>query len=322
MFKNARFYRLDGPLDLNVATLEGLLAQRRFRPCGPLETATIGWWPPTGEEGAALVHGVSGCLLMGVRRQERLLPGSVVAEALDERVAEIEGAEVRSVGRAEKRRLREDILTEMMPRAFLRSRRVQAYLDTVAGWLVVDAASDKSAEEVVSLLREMLGSLPAQPPRPNRPVAQLFTLWVEGTDLPQGFELGQDCELRDPEDAQSVVRCRGQDLTGEEIQTHLRAGKQVVKLALEWDEHLSLLLQDDLSIKRLRLAEALVEDALAGDLEDPAARLEAEFALTALEMRGLLARLQEVFDLTGDTPAAPSAPVTPATAVTAADAPF
>jgi recombination associated protein RdgC len=301
LFKNVRFFRLDGPLDLDAATLEGQLATRRFRPCGPLDVATLGWYPPTGDEGAALVHGVNGCLLMGVRRQERLLPSAVVAEALDERVSEIEGAEVRSVGRAERRRLREDVLTEMLPRAFLRSRRVPAYLDTVAGWLVVDAGSDKAAEEVVSLLREMLGSLPAVPPRPNRPVTQLFTQWVEGAGLPEGFALGQDCELRDPEDKQSVVRCRGQDLAGEEIQTHLRAGKQVVKLALEWDDHLSLLLHDDLSIKRLRLADALIEDALGGDMEDPAARLDAEFALTALELRALLQRLQEVFDLGGNS---------------------
>jgi recombination associated protein RdgC len=291
-------------MDMDAATLEGQLATRRFRPCGPLETATLGWCPPTGDDGAALVHGVNGCLLMCVRRQERLLPSTVVAEALDERVAEIEGAEVRTLGRAERRRLREDILTEMLPRAFLRSRRVLAYLDTVAGWLVVDAASDKTAEEVVSLLRQMLGSLPAKPPRPNRPVAPLFTQWIEGDDVPPSFALGQDCELRDPEDAQSVVRCRGQDLSGEEIRTHLRAGKQVVKLALDWDEHLSLVLEDDLSLKRLRLADALVEEALDADIEDPAARLDAEFALTALELRGLLEQLQEIFGLAVDqTPA-------------------
>jgi recombination associated protein RdgC len=232
-----------------------------------------------------------------VRRQERLLPSSVVAEALDERIAEIEGAEVRSVGKAERRRLREDILVEMLPRAFLRSRRVLAYVDTKAGWMVVDAASDKTAEEVVSLLREVLGTFPAIPPRPNRPVVHLLTQWVEGTDLPEGFVLGQECELRDPEDTQSVVRCRGQDLASEEIQNHLRAGKQVHKVACDWDGHLSVLLQDDLSLKRLSLADTLVEEALDAEVEDPVARLEAEFALTALELRGFLERLRAIFDL-------------------------
>ena len=96
MFKNVRFFLLQGPQDLTAAGLEAKLATRRFRPCGPLETATIGWSAPDGDDGA-LVHSINGCLLMCMRRQERLLPSSVVAEALDERVAEIEGAEIRSV---------------------------------------------------------------------------------------------------------------------------------------------------------------------------------------------------------------------------------
>lgn len=300
MFKNVRFYRLAGPMALDGAALEEQLGTRRFRPCGPLEITTLGWCAPTGEDTAALVHGVNGCLLMSARRQERLLPSTVVAEALDERVAEIEGAEIRTLGRAERRRLREDILTEMLPRAFLRSRRIPAYLDTVAGWLVVDAASDKVAEEVVTLLRETLGSLPARPPAPNRPVGPLLTHWVEHNDLPPGFALGQDCELRDAKDAQSVVRCRGQDLAGEEIQGHLRAGKEVVNLALEWDDHLSLLLREDLSLRRLRLADALIEDAFGSGIEDPKARLDAELALIALELRGLLARLSDIFDLAAE----------------------
>jgi recombination associated protein RdgC len=308
LFKNVRFFRLEGPLELDAATLEAQLAARLFRPCGPLETTTLGWCPPIEVDRAALVHGVNRCLLVSARRQERLLPSAVVAEALDERVAEIEGAEVRSVGRAERRRLREHILAEMLPRAFLRSRRVYAYLDTDAGWLVVDAASDKTAEEIVSLLRQTLGSLPAKPPRPSRPIAQLLTAWVQGGDLPRGFALGQDCELRDPDDSQSVVRCRGQDLSGDEIQAHLRAGKQVVKLALERDERLSFLLHDDLSLKRLRLADVLSEQALDADQEDQAARLDAEFALIALELRGLLEQLQGIFELAGDKapPALPS----------------
>ena len=127
-------------MELDAATLEGQLAARPFRPCGPLETATMGWCAPTGDDNVG-----PGPWRQRLSTHERTSPGAaatlaVVAEALDERVTEIEGAEVRSVGRAERRQLREQVLAEMLPRAFLRSRRVHAYLDTVAGWLMVDAA--------------------------------------------------------------------------------------------------------------------------------------------------------------------------------------
>lgn len=302
MFKNVRFYQLDDAGAVLAEATEERLAERRFRPCGPLETATFGWIPPLGERAEALTHTGNGCLLLTARRQERLLPSAVVAEAVDERAAEIEDREARDLGRAERRRLREEVLVEMLPRAFTRSRQVRAYVDGVAGLLVVDAASDKGAEELVSLLRETLGGLRARPPRPAHQPVSLMTDWVNGGELPEGLALGDECELRDARDERSVVRCRGQDLAGEEISTHLRAGKEVVKLALDWQERLSFVLQEDLSLKRLRFADALIEAADEPQSEDPAARFDAEFAILALELRGLLDRLQTLFGVGAEAP--------------------
>jgi len=296
MFKNARLYRLDAAFSLDPLELETQLGERRFRPCGPLETMTLGWAPPLGEDASALVHGVGDCLLLCARKQERLLPSAAVAEALDERVAEIESNESRDVGRAERRRLREQITQEMLPRAFTRSRRTQLYLDTRAGWAVVDAASEKQADEVLSLLRETLGSLPAYPPAPATTPASLMSQWLLDGPVPGDIILGDACELRDAEDSAGVVRVSGQDLTSEEILNHLRAGKRVVKLALGWDERFSFVLAEDLSLKRLRMGEALIEE-MDDDNDDARARFDAEFALLSLQLRELIARLDALFGL-------------------------
>lgn len=291
MLKNARLFQLREPFAWTGATLEERLSARRFRPCGPLEAATLGWSAPAGsgaQGDGALVHSVDQCLLICARRQERLLPATVVAEALDERVAEIEGSEARTVGRAERRRLREEITLDLLPRAFTRSRRILAYIDARTGWLVVDTASEKVAEELLSLLRETLGSLPAVPPRPGGSATPRMTEWVSQGAWPDGFTLGDACELRDPKDSQSVIRCRGQDLSGEEMKGHLTAGKEVVQLALSWAEQLDFVLGEDLSMKRLRLAESLLEEAAASDEEDPVVRLEAELAILVGAMRGAL----------------------------------
>ncbi|MCG5497010.1 recombination-associated protein RdgC [Ectothiorhodospira variabilis] len=297
MFKNARLFRLGDPLGLSASELEDKLADHRFKPCGPLTLSTMGWTEPLGSDTTALVHGAAGCLLICARRQERLLPSSVVAEMLEERVAEIEAGEARSVGRAERKQLREAITAELLPQAFTRSRRLMAYVDTVAGWLVVDASSERLADDLVSLLRESLGSLPAALPQPANPPASLMTRWVSQGHGDEGFELGDACELRDPTDTQSVVRCRGQDLTGEEIAKHLEVGKQVVQLALDWNERLNFVLADDLSIKRLRMADELIEEGGVAEAEDAVARMDAEFTLLGHEMRGLIQRLETVFEL-------------------------
>lgn len=298
MFKNVRLFRLENPFDLTAAALTAQLATRRFRPCGPLETTTLGWAAPLGDDSTALVTAVNGCLLLCARKQERLLPSSAIAEALDERISELETSEARDVGRAERRRLREQVISEMLPRAFTRSRRTQLSIDTETGWLMVDAASEKQAEDVVTLLRETLESLPARLPNPRQAPSAVMTDWLLVDSAPADFMAGDACELRDADDDAGVVRCRGQDLGSEEILNHLRARKLVTKLALNWDARLDFVLADDLSLKRLQVAEALLDELNDEDEKaDAATRLEAEFALFALQMRLLIARFETIFGL-------------------------
>lgn len=295
MFKNAKVYRLTAPFEWDALGLDARLAQLRFRPCGPQEVATMGFASPLGPNAEVLAHPVAGAILIAARRQERLLPGSVVSEALAERVAEIEQTEVREVNRRERSQLREELLTTMLPQAFTRSRLVRAYIDPAAGWVVVDASSDKVAEDVLSLLRKAVESLPVKPLKPGIPVAERLTGWVAGGQAADGLTIEDQCVLRDPGDAGAVVRCRGIPLDAPEIQNHLASGKRVVTLGLTWNDHLSLLLDEDLGLKRLKFADEVREAASNDAGDDAAALFDAEFALLALELRGLLARLVETF---------------------------
>lgn len=299
VFKNAKVYRLTAPFDWDQVQLHERLAGQGFRPCGPQEVAAMGWTAPLGVNGEMLVHAVNGCLLVAARRQERLLPGSVLSEALAEKIADIEQAEMRDVPRRERTRLREDLLAEMLPRAFTRSRLVRAYIDASAGWVVVDAASDKLAEEILSLLRKSLDSLPVKPLTPTVPVDERLSGWVAAGSASGGLALEDHCVLRDPEDSRAVVRCRGQDLTATEVRNHLDAGKRVVALGLTWNEHLSVLLEADLSLKRLRFADELLDELDTGDAEDEGARLDAELMLLSGELRALLAYLSAEFQVEG-----------------------
>jgi len=300
VFKNAKVFRLSAPFMLDHMALHERLMAQRFRPCGPLEVATMGWASPLGPNAEVLAHAANGCLLIAARRQERLLPASVVAEAVAERVAEIEQAETRDVPRRERTKLREQLLAEMLPQAFTRSRLVRAYIDPVGGWAVVDASSDKMAEELLSLLRKSLDSFPAKPLTAGVPVSERLSAWVVSGSAGDGFELEDQCELRDPGDSRSVVRCRGMDLTIPEVKAHLDSGKRVVALGLTWGEHLSLVLDETLGLKRLRFADELIDEAADDAGEDETLRLEAEVSIMTDQLRSLLEGLTVEFELQTD----------------------
>ena len=76
---------------------------------------------------------------------------------------------------------------------------MRAYIDTKAGWLIVDASSFRKAEELTSTLRSSLGSLPVMPPMLKHSPASIMTGWLEHHNkaMPQFMVLGDECELKD-----------------------------------------------------------------------------------------------------------------------------
>jgi len=294
-FKNVRAYRLTKPFDLFPEALAQKLAPRSFVPCAKSQPASSGWVAPLGEESGALVHAAAGRILLKLKREEKLLPSTVVREQLEEKVAAIESEQGRKVYRKERLNLKDEIVQDCLPRAFTRSTHVYAYIDVKANWIFVDAASATRAEELLNLLRECVGSFPALLPQVNNAPSAVMTAWLLHRSLPDDFELGQECELRDPGEEGGVVRCRGVDLLSEEVETHLHAGKQVARLALNWDERVSLLLAEDVCLRRLRFADELMKENEEIPEADQAARLDADFALMADAITSLQERVLALF---------------------------
>jgi len=294
-FKNIRAYRLTSPFALTPEQLGEQLSQRLFQPCAKSQALSLGWVPPLGGEEGELVHAAAGRMLVKLKREEKLLPSTVVREQLEEKVAAIEADQARKVYRKERLTLKDEIIQDCLPRAFTRSSAVYAYIDTRANWVFVDAASANRAEELLNLLRECIGSFPVLLPQVNNAPVAVMTGWLLHRNLPDDFELGQECELREPGEEGGVVRCRGVDLLSEEVETHLHAGKQVARLSLAWDERLQLVLAEDLCLRRLKFADELMKENEDIPEGDDAARLDADFALMADAIDGLQERILALF---------------------------
>jgi recombination associated protein RdgC len=293
-FRNLQIYRLLVPFELTPEELHQRLEGFAFKPCASLEPQTMGWTPPLGREGVMLTHAANGCMMICAKREERVLPSSVIKDELDEKVAIIEEAELRQVGRKEKQQIKDEIVIDLMPRAFTRSSLLYAYIDPRNGWVVLDSAAAGRAEDVLSLLRESLGSLKVRPLAVQEAPAAVMTRWLK-EGAPDDFELQDECEMREPTEEGGIVRCRRQALDSDEVATHLEAGKQVVRLSVEWSERIGCVLSDDLVLRRLRFLDLIQEEAADASAEDAATRFDVDFALMSLELEKFIPRVVEIY---------------------------
>jgi recombination associated protein RdgC len=294
-FKNLRLYLLQQPFNLTAEMLETRLQQKRFQPCGSHDVSSYGWYEPLGRQGEALVHELLGCQMICARQEEKLLPPAVVNEIVDDKAAAPETEAGRKLGRKERSELKEEVFQQLLPKAFSRFSRQFAMIDKQQGWILVDAASANKAEALISLLRETLGSLPVKPLEVRLAPSFVMTEWLRQPNRHAGFELLDSCELKERTEEPGVVRCKGQDLTAEEMIAHLDAGKDVVKLAVSWDERLSFQIESDMSIKRLRFLDLIQDEAADYQTENAADAFDAHFSLMLLEFRRLIPRLLELF---------------------------
>ena len=289
-FKNVLLYRLTAPIEWSDEELEEKLNASPFRPCNSQDLQKVGWVNAM-PEGATLAHQAQGNILLCLRRQQKILPGPAVAEALDEKIAEIERAEARKVYRKERKQLKDEIMVSLLPRALTRSSRVYAYIDRANGWVLVNSASHARAEELLTQLRNDMGSLPVEPIASKSNPSLVMTDWLRNGNLAPNFVLGQQCELRDSRESSNVVRVRGQELTSDEVLQHLEVGKQVTKLELQWHEAVDFVLGEDLIVRRLRFADAIREQI--ENQEDARAQFDQEFAVMSMELGKFLQALLE-----------------------------
>lgn len=283
-FKNIKAYRLTQPLALNDDELQTALSELAFRPCGSQESATMGFVSPLHDAGqhTLLYHQTQLRYWISLKKQERLLPSSVVNSELADKVAHIEAETGSPVGKKAQSDLKQEIITRLLPQAFVKNSYTNGFISIPDNLVIVDASADGKAEAFLAMVRKALGSLPVVPLVRHSLQSEL-THWL--TDKPPAkIELLEEAEFKSTDEVGSVIRCKNQPLDSEEIQLHLDAGKLVQKVAFEFDETLEAVIQEDGSVKRIKFTDRIKEETQDIPKDQVAARLDAEFALMSAEM--------------------------------------
>ena len=294
-FRNLTLFRF--PTSLDFSQLDELLPEMQLKPVGALELSSRGFVSPFGRNEPELSHRIGEAIWLTVGGEDKILPSAVVNDLLGKKLAEIEEKEGRKPGGRTRKRIKEDLVHELLPRAFVKPSRTDALVDLEHGFVAVDSASRKSSEDVISQIRGALGSFPALPLNAEVAPRNILTGWIAGEPLPDGLALGEECELKDAMEGGAVVKCQHQDLQSDEIAKHLEAGKLVTRLALTLDDHLSFVLGEDLVVRKLKFLDGAVDQLENTEREDLRAELDARFALLSGEVKRLFVVLEAAFKL-------------------------
>jgi recombination associated protein RdgC len=307
MFKNALLFRIGSDWQAPpVMALQDALEGDAFAPCTPTQELSTGWIPPRGEEGSGLVESIGGQLIMKLFIEKKSVPGSAIKHELEERCKRIEAERGRAPGRKEKKELKEEIRFELLPRAFSKRSQCIVWIDTKNQLLVIGTGSKSVADLVITQLVDTLAGassvIALKPLNTAMSPSAAMAMWLQTMEAPYNFSIDRDCELKQMDNEQSVVRYARHNLEIAEIAEHIKSGKVPTKLAMTWNNKVSFVLTDKFQVSKLEFIDVLLGegeeggfdtdaaiatggltemlpdliDALGGELEDGAANGEAQ----------------------------------------------
>lgn len=313
MFKNAVVYRIDQWEPPTQDEIAQRLIAGRFAECRPTQPESAGWVAPRGEPEAPLLESVGGQLILLLCAETKAVPGGVVKQQLQAKLDKIEAETGRRPKGKASRELKDDIVHELLPRAFPRRSTVPVWIDLQSQRVLIGAASMKNADAAATRLVELFGGLRLAPLQTALAPATAMAAWLTDKEAPPGFTVDRDCELKQPDSEKAAVRYARHTLEIDEVGEHIRQGKLPTRLAMTWRGRVSFVLTEALTLKSIKLLDVVLEGAAPANQAD--AGFEADVALVTGELRQLLPELLEAL---GGLDAGPAAGATASPAAAAA----
>lgn len=266
MFKNITFFKVpESPGVPDSAELSTL------SPVGPMELTSVGLVPANAE--GDLCPTVEGVLHLRVGFEKKKLPAS----AIDRKLKEIErrdGTELR--GRARKA-ARDEVIAQMLPNAPVTTSGVGVMI-FADGLIALDTASRGAAEQTISFLRGLYGSLPAVPLVPAAGPLDILTYWLRNGE-PADVTLADAAWLYD---GVGTIKLAGVDLSSGPVQAHLEAGASAERVRILTGDFEATICED-LVVRKL------ATDAEAGDADS-------EFEANAVLAQAAVRSVYEMMD--------------------------
>lgn len=242
---------------------------------------TIGLDKPDADEPSSFVQAVGDeGRLMKVKLQERVLPGSVIKEALQKKMAALEAAQGRKPNKKVIMELKEEVIFDLLPHSHIRKTTIPVlFMDP---YLFIFSTSMKRVDEVTALLRGAIEV--ASVNSAGRIIPQFFPIQTR-LPLLNGLttvarDQGGDYDQFHPNmsgtfvgESKRTIKVKDRDIDGYEIQQLLKQDYQVSELEMcYWiedsprgdDPALVLKVNDKLHFKGVHMPDAQAVSVRSG----------------------------------------------------------
>jgi recombination associated protein RdgC len=212
---------------------------------------------------------VAGHLILKQCTEKRAVPASAVKAAVEEKIERYKAETGNERVPAKlKKDFKEEVLLDLLPRAFSKRSTTLLWLDPREKLLVVDAGSLAAADRIVSSLLAALLEVPGAGPALDLQLVQTQTSpaasmahWLATREAPWRFTVDRDCELKASDEQKSTVRYARHTLEIDEVAQHIAAGKVPTQLALTWNDRVSFVLSEAGQVRRLKMLDVVIKES-------------------------------------------------------------
>lgn len=288
--KQCAWFDLSSPLLLEGEALEDALMQNKAYEPHATQTKSLGWESPIGKNHplAVTMHDYT---WMVARLDQKLLPANVVNNKLKERLEQIEVEQGYKATGKQRRVARDELILDLLPKAFVQSKRIQVVVDHKNQVMMLDQTSANIKDMIVELLKKTLTSCPMTHHGEQKSKSgQILKNWV--SEAPEGVEVESEYTLINPNNVHVKARMVGMEESM--VMAPLQSGMSVSQLMVSYQDKVRFQLNDTLDISRIRYLN--VEEA--EKLDDPVEQALTEFSLSVSYITDVILALKEWFPIT------------------------
>ncbi|MCF6317676.1 MAG: recombination-associated protein RdgC [Proteobacteria bacterium] len=295
-FKNARIFQLPNDFSIETDKLSEHLQTDALKPCGSQDMSSQGWISPFGlnnDEMYCLQSGSAQLFTFAV--EEKILPATVINQQLQDKVTQIRSDTGNKPGRKQQSDMKQEILFDLLPQAFTKLKKVGAYFDNHHNLMIVDSASQNPAENVVSQLRQTMGSFKATAFGESSGMATVLTKWISQGHAEGGLEFGSSLVLETLDEAKSVIRAKNVNFLTDEMQRHIENGYLVTQIGLVFNDRVEFTLTHDFAVKSIKFTDIVLDQMDLETIDSEEQLLDSRFTLMSLELTELYKVLFNIF---------------------------